>query len=214
MASSSTTMPESRASVRSGGTRTAAETLGRARVASAPPRPAIVAPSPALRALSTAAYLLPALALYGLFVLWPLARLAVLSLQRWDGLTAPAFDGLDNYRTIFSDPGFPDELRHTLLWLPVTLTVPALARAGAGAAAARHATGAAHRLRALLILPLVFPTVLIAVAWKLFYNPLSGPLTGMLGDAAPGRPRAGLARRPQRTPCRPCWCPPAGPPSD
>ena len=132
--------------------------------------------------LSIAAYLLPALALYALFVLWPLARLAVLSFQRWDGLTAPAFDGLDNYRAVFSDPGFPDELRHTLLWLLITLTVPALA--GLALALLLHAMPPVLRTwaRALLLLPLVFPTVLIAVCWKLFYNPLSGPLTGALGD--------------------------------
>jgi len=185
MASSSTTPAPVLApahTIRSDSTRIAAETLGRAGGGqSAPPRPATASPGSALRALATAAYLLPALALYGLFVLWPLARLAVLSFQRWDGLTAPAFDGLDNYRTVFSDPGFPDELRHTLLWLLVTLTVPALA--GLALALLLHAMPPVLRTwaRALLILPLVFPTVLIAVCWKLFYNPLSGPLTGLLG---------------------------------
>lgn len=176
MASSSTTPAP-----RSGSTRTFAATPRWAGEGQQTPARSHLLRSP-IHFLSTAAYLLPALALYGLFVLWPLARLAVLSFQRWDGLTAPAFDGLDNYRTVFSDPGFPDELRHTLLWLLVTLTLPALA--GLALALLLHAMPAALRTwaRALLVLPLVFPTVLIAVCWKLFYNPLSGPLTGVLGD--------------------------------
>jgi raffinose/stachyose/melibiose transport system permease protein len=137
-------------------------------------------PREIIRHSAPALCLLPALALYATFVLWPLARLAYLSLQRWDGLSTPSFVGLSNYAAIFADPGFAAELRHTLVWLAVTLTVPVLL--GLLLALALRAVSPTPRalLRALLLLPLVFPTVLIAVAWKLFYNPLSGPLTGAL----------------------------------
>ncbi|HVA92156.1 MAG TPA: ABC transporter permease subunit [Chloroflexota bacterium] len=131
---------------------------------------------------AAAVYVLPALAVYGVFVLWPLARLAILSLERWDGFTPPVFVGLDNYAGLWNDPGFVQELRHSLLWLAVTLTVPV----ALGLALALLLRAVAPRpravLRALLLIPLLLPTVLIAVAWRLFYNPLSGPLTGALQD--------------------------------
>jgi raffinose/stachyose/melibiose transport system permease protein len=132
------------------------------------------------RHVSPAVYLLPALAVYAVFVLWPLLRLVILSLEQWDGFTPPVFVGLDNYAIIWSDPGFPDELLHSLLWLAVTLTVPV--GAGLVLALALRAVSAQLRavLRALLLVPLLLPTVLISVAWRLFYNPLSGPLTGAL----------------------------------
>lgn len=132
------------------------------------------------RHAAPAAYLLPALGLYAVFVLWPLARLAYLSLQQWDGLTTPSFVGLSNYATIVADPGFGPELRHTLIWLAVSLAVPAMI--GMLLAIMLRAIPPSLRatLRALLLLPLVFPTVLISIAWKLFYNPLAGPLTGAL----------------------------------
>ncbi|MGH2411115.1 MAG: carbohydrate ABC transporter permease, partial [Chloroflexota bacterium] len=127
-------------------------------------------------------YVLPAAALYGLFVLWPLARLIILSLQRWDGYTAPVFVGPRNYSSLGADPGFAQEVQHTVLWLAVTLTIPV----GLGLVLAlllRLAPPAWRAvLRSLLLVPLLLPTVLIAVAWRLFYNPLSGPLTGMLQD--------------------------------
>ena len=127
-----------------------------------------------------ALYLLPALAIYATLALWPLARLAGLSLQRWDGLTPAVFVGLDNYAALWSDPGVGPELWHTLLWLGCTLIVPVVC----GLALALLLRAVPPRLRALaralLLLPLLLPTVVIAVIWRLVYNPLSGPLTGVL----------------------------------
>jgi raffinose/stachyose/melibiose transport system permease protein len=134
----------------------------------------------ALRKVAPGAYLLPALAVYAVFVLWPILRLAMLSLEQWDGFTAPSFVGLDNYAAVWSDPGFFQELAHSLLWLGVTLTVPVML--GLALALLLRTVPSRPRtvLRALLLIPLLLPTVLLAVAWRLFYNPLSGPLTSLL----------------------------------
>lgn len=132
------------------------------------------------RRLIPVLYLLPALALYAAFVLWPLARLAWLSLVQWDGFSAPRFVGLANYPALWSDPAFAAELGHSLLWLGVTLVVPALL----GFALALLLGAAPPRLRgvarALLLVSLLLPTTVIAVAWRLLYNPLSGPISGFL----------------------------------
>jgi ABC-type sugar transport system permease subunit len=132
--------------------------------------------------LAPLTYLLPAATLYMLFNLWPMVRLGVLSLEQWDGFTSPSFAGLANYGAVFSDPGFGDELRHTLVWLAVTLFVPVLIGLLLALLLAMMPRQLRAPVRAALLLPMVFPTVLIAVAWKLFYNPLSGPLTGLLAS--------------------------------
>ncbi len=137
-------------------------------------------PRPSLRGAAWGGYVAPALALYAVFVLWPLARLVGLSLVRWDGYGAARFVGLDNYRALPSDPNFGGELGHSLVWLGTTLVAPValgLALALLLAAAPRRARAIA---RALLLVPLLLPTVVLAVVWRLFYNPLAGPLTGSL----------------------------------
>jgi len=131
----------------------------------------------------TLLYALPAGALYGIFILWPLVRLAVLSSLRWNGvslLSSAAFVGLGNYGALFQDPEFGDELSHSLWWLGVTLIIPSLI--GLGFALLLRSVPRTLRglLRALLLVPLLLPTVVIATAWRLIYNPLSGPLSGLL----------------------------------
>ncbi len=131
----------------------------------------------------TLLYVLPAGAVYGVFILWPLVRLALLSLMQWNGvslLSSAVFVGLRNYGALFQDPEFGDELLHSLWWLGVTLVVPALI--GLGFALLLRSVPRAPRgiLRALLLVPLLLPTVVIATAWRLIYNPLSGPLSSAL----------------------------------
>lgn len=136
--------------------------------------------APWTRRLAPAVYLLPAFAVYTLFVLWPLARLAWLSLERWDGYSAPAFIGFANYAGLWSDPGVALELRHSLIWLGVTLLAPALLGLALALLLAAAPTRLSAVLRALLLVPLLLPTAVIAVAWRLLYSPLAGPLSGFL----------------------------------
>jgi raffinose/stachyose/melibiose transport system permease protein len=133
-----------------------------------------------LRRLARAGYLLPAFAVYGVFVLWPLLRVLWLSLQRWDGYGTPTFIGLSNYATLVAEPGFVAELHHSLIWLAVTLGMPVLIGLGLALLLARAPAWLASLCRALLLVPLLLPSAVIAVIWKLWYNPLSGPLTRAL----------------------------------
>src|SRR5689334_10546109 len=57
-------------------------------------------------------FVAPALAAYGLFVLWPLVQSFKYSLYEWDGVAAARWVGLDNFRTVFSDPQLVSVLEH------------------------------------------------------------------------------------------------------
>ncbi|MCA1598987.1 MAG: ABC transporter permease subunit [Chloroflexi bacterium] len=132
------------------------------------------------RRLAFAGYVLPAGAVYGLFVLWPLLRVVWLSFTHWDGYTTSTPAGLSNYGALLTDPGFQTELGHSLTWLAVTLAVPVLLGLGLALLLARAPARLAAVCRALLLTPLLLPSAVIAVAWKLIYNPLNGPLTDLL----------------------------------
>ncbi|MGH2347387.1 MAG: carbohydrate ABC transporter permease, partial [Chloroflexota bacterium] len=136
--------------------------------------------------LAAVAYLGPAAAVYGLFVLWPLLRVLLLSFERWDGYGPSSFIGLANYGALWSDPGFDTELRHSLLWFAVTLVVPVLLGLGLTLLAARAPTWPSGICRALLLVPLLLPSAVIAVTWKLIYTPLHGMLNTVLGAVGLG----------------------------
>lgn len=59
-------------------------------------------------------FLVPALSLLGLFVVYPLLRSIQLSFYSWDGLGEPVFIGVRNFQRLAADPQFSLTLRHTL----------------------------------------------------------------------------------------------------
>lgn len=141
-------------------------------------------PSPAVgalwRRLGVGAYALPCALVYGLFVLWPLARIVWLSGERWDGYGAAVPVGLANYGSLVDDPGFGTELWHSTVWLVVTLAFPMLTGLGLALLIAQAPARIAGACRVLILLPLLLPSVVIAVIWKLMYTPLDGCLNDLL----------------------------------
>src|SRR6185503_2397454 len=59
-------------------------------------------------------YIAPAFLFYLLFAFGPLVYTAWLSLFRWDGLTVGTWVGLDNYKTVLSDPDIRASFVHSL----------------------------------------------------------------------------------------------------
>ena len=112
-------------------------------------------------------FILPALAAYGLFVLWPLIQTVKYSLYRWDGVAPAQWVGLDNFQTVFSDHDLVSVLAHAFQLIiffsgiPVVLglAVATLMRR----VASRRISAAA---RAVLFLPQVVPLVAAGIAWS------------------------------------------------
>ncbi|MFI5673574.1 carbohydrate ABC transporter permease [Streptomyces cellulosae] len=123
-----------------------------------------------------AAYLFMAPALVGftVFVVYPLIRSAYFALTRYNGLTAPTFVGLDNFRRMFTtDPSFWPSVRATLLL--VVLYVPLSLVIGLALAVFcnRHMRGV-RMVRTLIYLPVVLPVVATITLWKFVFNPQVG----------------------------------------
>ncbi len=131
-------------------------------------------------------YILPAFAIYALFVLAPLGFAVWYSLHTWDGLLPMEWVGLDNYKEIFRSGPLRQAFGHSLVLivfyavLPVTLgliMVAALSRARMRGQAA---------FRTVLFLPQVIPLVVVAVVWRMIYAPNNGSLNDFLGKVGLG----------------------------
>src|SRR5688500_6431294 len=76
------------------------------------------------RALVAYLFLLPALALIGLFTLVPFVQGIVLSFQTWDGIgTDTPFVGLGNYRRVMQDPIFWASMGNAFIFGAVALFI-------------------------------------------------------------------------------------------
>jgi raffinose/stachyose/melibiose transport system permease protein len=132
-------------------------------------------------------YLLPAFALFAAFVLAPLVHATWLSLFAWDGLTPGTWVGLDNYKAVVSEAELRQAFGHSAVLLIFYAALPiaiGLVLAGAASRARIHGLTA---LRTILFLPQVLALVVVAVTWRLIYQP-----TGWLGDFDLALPAVGL----------------------
>jgi len=76
------------------------------------------------RRFTIGVFLLPALALYGVLVLLPIAQAAYYSVFKWNGLKPLTdFVGLANYQKALSDPVFTGAVSHNVLIIILSLSV-------------------------------------------------------------------------------------------
>jgi len=103
-----------------------------------------------------------------------------LSFSYYDGLSAPSWWGLRNYRMFFIDPleriAVANSLYFTLLAVPLRV----LGALGLALLLRRPGRGVGL-YRAAVYLPTVIPDVAYALIWLWVFNPLFGPLNLLLG---------------------------------
>jgi raffinose/stachyose/melibiose transport system permease protein len=112
-------------------------------------------------------FVVPALAAYGLFVLWPLLQTFRYSLYQWDGVLPAKWVGLANFRTVFTDHELLDALGHAFQLMIFFSAIPVLLGLAIATVIRRVASrriGSAAR--AVLFLPQVVPLVAAGIAWS------------------------------------------------
>jgi raffinose/stachyose/melibiose transport system permease protein len=125
-------------------------------------------------------YLLPALALYGAFVLVPLGHTVWISLWQWDGLTQATFVGIDNYTAIVKDPTIRSAFLHAFVLIVFYSVIPVTLALVLVAALSRAVVRGQSVFRTVLFLPQVIPLVVVAVIWRMIYAPEDGSLNEFL----------------------------------
>lgn len=125
-------------------------------------------------------YLLPALAVYGVFVLWPIFDTLTYSLYQWDGFTPPVFIGLANYAELLGDEIFGQSLVNNGIFIIFYSLLPIALGLFLAVLLTRQPIRGRSLFRAGLFVPYVLSMVVVGVVWKWIYNPAFGPLNGAL----------------------------------
>ncbi|MEL7473809.1 MAG: sugar ABC transporter permease [Planctomycetota bacterium] len=134
--------------------------------------------------LTPFAFLAPALAILGVFWLLALAQVFYYSFTNYTPFQTPEFKGFENYERLLSSRAFWVCLGNAAAYLLVTPVLIVLSMQAAFVVRAR--LRCAPGLRVLLFLPVVTPTIVAAVAWRVLYNEDAGLLNSTL--AALGLP--------------------------
>jgi multiple sugar transport system permease protein len=139
--------------------------------------------------LRNLAFLSPWLLGTGLFFLYPLASTLYLSFMKYDGFTPPVWDGLGNWRYVFTSyPLFWPALRNTLWLVIVVVTLRVLFGLAIGLLVTHVKLGAGV-FRTLFYAPYLAPPVAATMAFTFLLNPGTGPVNTIL--ARLGLPQPG-----------------------
>jgi raffinose/stachyose/melibiose transport system permease protein len=131
-------------------------------------------------------YILPGLAAYALFTLYPLVQTVHLSFYSWDGLTPRSWVGLDNYKQIWDDPEIRSAFKHSVELIVWYSWVPILIGLLLTTLLTRVRVHGFMFFRTVLFLPQTIATVVVAQAFVWIYDPV-GPLDKLLGFVGLGR---------------------------
>jgi N-acetylglucosamine transport system permease protein len=125
-------------------------------------------------------FLLPALLLYGLFVVYPYLRAMYVSLTNWSGISPTLrFIGLRNFQRLFQDQYFWNALRHNATYL-VTLPFIIIALALFFAFVITQGVRLSSFYRIAFFFPQVMSVVAVGVLWNFVYHPTIGVLNAAL----------------------------------
>lgn len=115
-------------------------------------------------------YILPALATYLGFAIWPALNTVRLSFFTWDGILPPTWAGFDNYVRIFQEPGLYESILHSLVLIAFFSFIPIIV----GLLMTALLMGKVQRgmtfFRVVFFLPQVLPLVAVGVTWRWLYS--------------------------------------------
>ncbi len=113
-------------------------------------------------------FLLPALALLGVFVVYPIIAVVYYSFTDYDIVRPPVFTGFDNYERLFGDETFWLALTHSFVYLLVTPILIVLSISLA-IVVNRRLRGI-HLYRALYFVPAVSGSIAIGLSWRWLFD--------------------------------------------
>ncbi len=113
------------------------------------------------------------------FLAFPVFFALYLSLQQWDGVTAPQFVGLTNFVSIFQDPIFWITLRNTLVYTVITVPIGILLSLGVAQLLNQRVIGLSF-FRTAMFVPVVTSALAVAVIWKWIYDYNNGLINDTL----------------------------------
>ena len=123
-------------------------------------------------------FTLPALAMFALYVLYPIIQSLSLSFYEWDGLGERIWVGFGNYLELLEDDRFWISLKNNLLWLLFFLTAPVLGLFIA--LFLNQKVMGIKAIKSLFFFPFVLSQVVVGLVFSWFYDPSHGLLNHIL----------------------------------
>lgn len=114
------------------------------------------------------------------FLLLPMLASLVLSFTNYDVLSAPTFVGLENYRTLVSDPDVLRSLGNTAFYTALHVPLSLVISLALAMLLVRLSRGSAF-FRTVIYLPVMTPPVAIGVLFLLLLNGQTGLVNSFLG---------------------------------
>ncbi len=133
--------------------------------------------------LAPLVFLLPALILFLVYVIYPIIQSFSISLYEWDGLGEKVYIGLENYYELFDSDEFWIALKNNVLWLIFFMLAPVF-----GLAVALYLNQKVWGIRlikSLFFFPFVISSVVVGLVFSWFYDPGFGLLAKLLGTGIP-----------------------------
>lgn len=125
-------------------------------------------------------FMLPSLAVFALFIFWPLVRTVDLSFRGSDIVGRPTlFVGLAQYQTVLTAPGVRETLVNTVLFTALTV-LPGLLLAILVAILLQQRLAGIGAFRTLMATPFAFSVATSSVIFAILFNPGVGVLNGFL----------------------------------
>lgn len=128
-------------------------------------------------------FVAPFLVLYTFIMMYPIIQTTVKSFYSWDGVTAPIFTGLNNYKTLFSDSDFLPSIKNGLIFAAVIFVI----EQGVGTILALLFSTKTLRLRGSkffrtsFFIPVVLSISVVGQLWIQIFNYDHGLINNFLG---------------------------------
>ncbi len=126
-------------------------------------------------------FLLPAIILLIIFMLWPMINSAYYSLFKWNLIGQKKFIGLDNYKfMLLNDMSFSRALINTAIYVILNLAIMVVFSMTCALLFEKQ-TKLNIVGRCLIFIPFVVPVTVMGMVWKMIYEPQYGVINQVLG---------------------------------
>lgn len=131
------------------------------------------------------AFMAPAVALVVMFFVIPVIYVAVVSLLKWNGITAAHFNNVKNFTLLFKDKTFVRSVINNVVWAGVAACIQVPLSMLMAIILSRKPRGWKF-FRTVYFFPQVISGIALATLWRSVYNAETGLLNGILNAVGMG----------------------------
>ncbi len=128
---------------------------------------------------SSLLFIAPAISLFSIFVVYPIFQTIWLSFWKWDRISPGVWVGLDNYIKVLSNPEIYSAFSHSLVFVLFYSLIPIAVGLLITLLLLRVKIRGESFFRAILFLPQIISTVVVAISWRWIYA-ADGPINALL----------------------------------